>query len=103
MWDCKRAFSPADPFTNEQENHTCPTCQVDFNKARNLKLHLRFTHTKNPLSGRLLEVENQEEKVTKIAGARQGNMEQDGVYKVMLRMSYDFFQKLWITNGNEVD
>jgi hypothetical protein len=94
VWERNRSFDPIRPFTDPKLNFFClkRSCNAVFRREELLGNHEKFAHSKHPLSGDIDSVrslrEEDEDEVIKMKEKKE-----DPVYKVMARMSMDFFER----------
>lgn len=97
LWERNRSFDPIRPFSDSKLNFFClnPLCNAVFRKEEQLANHEKFAHSKHPLSGDIDSVRNSredededEDEVVKMKESKE-----EPVYKVMVRMSMDFFER----------
>ena len=94
VWERNRSFDPIHPFSDSKLNFFClkRSCNAVFRREELLANHEKFAHSKHPLSGDIDSVrslrEEDEDEVIKMKEKKE-----DPVYKVMARMSMDFFER----------
>ena len=94
VWERNRSFDPIRPFSDPKLNFFClkRSCNAVFRREELLGNHEKFAHSKHPLSGDIDSVrslrEEDEDEVIKMKEKKE-----DPVYKVMARMSMDFFER----------
>lgn len=98
------AFPPVSPFSTPKQKFYCfkNSCNTSFGYLRKLANHDRFRHSRHPLTGGrfsenlVTEMSDDEGELVRRKVAKE--IEEDEVYRKMLRMSHEFFEEntvLW--------
>jgi hypothetical protein len=96
VWETNRSFDPIRPFSDPKLNFFCLKrwCNAVFKREELLVNHEKFAHSKHPLSGdidsvrSLRDEDEDEDEVVKMKEKKE-----DPVYKVIARVSMDFFER----------
>jgi hypothetical protein len=102
VWERNRIFDPIRPFSDPKLNFFClkRLCNSGFRRQEQIANHEKFAHSKHPLSGNIDSVRSlREEDEDEVVKMKEHKI--DDVYKVIIRMSMDFFERNVEKKGEE--